>query len=54
MYTAMMEISATELASITEGGNKPALLHQLEAPTASAVARKHTRPVARWNLIVAV
>lgn len=34
--------------------NVPALLHQLEAPTASAVARKNTRPVAKWSFMVAL
>lgn len=32
----------------------PALLHQFEAPTASVVASKHTRPVAKLNFMVVV
>jgi hypothetical protein len=47
------DVSSTARSQLhREIASSPALFHQLEAPTASVVASKHTRPVARLNFIL--
>lgn len=49
------DVSSTAYAQLPrEIASSPALLHQLEAPTASVVASKHTRPVAKFNFMVLI